>query len=80
MLSFFMFYRNNIKWNHLLKLMQRWTHHQLMLAKGKQACQEKGNVHHGQMLTSYLIWIMAHLDDNAIIVMFVGLQKHRQVL
>ena len=69
-----MFYRNNIKWNHRLKLMEQWTHRQLMLAMGQQAHQEKGNAHHGQMLTSYLIWIMAHLDDDAIIVTCVGLQ------
>ena len=56
------------------------THRQLILAMGKQVCQEKGNVRHGQMPTSYLIWIMAHLDDDAIIVMFVGLQQHPQVL
>ena len=65
-----MFYRNNIK----------WTHRQLMLAMGQQAHKEKGHIHHGQMLTSYLIWIMAHLDDDAIIVMCVVLQQHSQVL
>ena len=74
------FYRNNIKWNHHLKvkLMQQWRHLQLMLAMGQQlqASQEKGNTHHGQMLTSYFIWIMAQLEDNAIIVMFVGLLQH----
>ena len=51
-----------------------------MLAMGQQAAQEKGNVHHGQMLTSYFIWIMAHLDDDAIIVMFVGLLQRPRAL
>ena len=76
------FYRNNIEWNHHLKLMQQWSHLQLMLAMGQQlqATQEKGNEHHGQMLTSYHIWIMAHLNDDVIIVMFVGLLQHPQVL
>ena len=75
-----MFYRNNIQWNHLLKLMEQWIHPQLMFAMGQQAHQEKGNVHHGQMLTSYLRWIMAHLNDDSMILMFVGLQQHPQVL
>ena len=75
-----MFYKNNIEWNHLLKLVQQWTHSQLMLPIGQQAYQEKGNVNHGEMITSYLIWIMVHLDQDAIIVMFVGLQQHPQVL
>ena len=51
-----------------------------MLAVGQQVAQEKGNAHHGQMLTSYLIWIMTHLNDDAIIVTFVGLPQHPQVL
>ena len=51
-----------------------------MLAMGQQVAQEKGNAHHGQMLTSYFIWIMAHLDDDANIAMFVGLLQHPQAL
>ena len=60
--------------------MLQWTHLQLMLAMGQQVAQEKGNTHHGRMLPSYFIWIMAHLDDDAIIVLFVGLLQHPQVL
>ena len=70
--------------DHHLKLMEQWTHLQLMLAMGQQGLtiidQEEGNTHHGQMLTSYFIWIMAHLDSDAIIVIFGGLLQHRQVL
>ena len=60
--------------------MLQWTHLQLMLAMGQQVAQEKGNTHHRQMLTSYFIWIMAHLDDDAIIVMFVGFLQHPRAL
>ena len=51
-----------------------------MLAVGQQVSQEKGNAHHGQMLTPYFIWIMAHLDDDAIIAMFIGLLQHPHAL
>ena len=52
------FYRNNIEWNHHLKLMQQWSHLQLMLAMGQQlqAGEEKGNTHHGQMLTFNILY------------------------